>query len=105
MNQEIKQQDTSTTTEQPKTCCSSCNKCQLTRLLYMILFVAIKYVAVSVFYLIALFQFFHMLFTQKTNKPALDFNQSLSTYLYQIFTFIGYNTETKPFPFSPWPKQ
>lgn len=104
MNQEIKQTNDQPTEVKTKPC-ENCTKNQLVRLLYMILFMIIKSVAIFVFYFVALFQFVYTLFKNAPNKDLLDFNQGLSTYLYQIFLFVGYNTETKPFPFSPWPKQ
>ncbi|MFT7005778.1 MAG: hypothetical protein ACJAXJ_000279 [Colwellia sp.] len=53
--------------------------------------------------LIALFQFFSLLFAEKPNQPLVKFGQDLNTYLYQINQFLTINSETYPFPFADWP--
>jgi hypothetical protein len=53
--------------------------------------------------LIALFQFFSLLFSEKPNQPLVKFGQDLNTYLYQINQFLTINSETYPFPFADWP--
>jgi hypothetical protein len=110
MSQEVKQESAhpvkqSSAKEKIKCKLGNCDKSQLIRALFMILFLVIKWVATIVFYCIVVFQFFFALVKRSPNQHLLDFNQSLSTYLYQIYLYVGYNNETKPFPFSPWPKQ
>jgi hypothetical protein len=53
--------------------------------------------------LIAIFQFFSLLFCEKPNKPLVLFGQNLNTYLYQINQFLTVNSEMYPFPFADWP--
>jgi hypothetical protein len=53
--------------------------------------------------LIAIFQFFSLLFAEKPNQHLVKFGQDLNTYLYQINQFLTINTETYPFPFANWP--
>lgn len=53
--------------------------------------------------LIAIFQFFSLLFAEKPNQPLVSFGQNLNTYLYQINQFLTVNSEMYPFPFADWP--
>ena len=53
--------------------------------------------------LIAIFQFFSLLFSEKPNQPLVKFGQNLNTYLYQINQFLTVNSEMYPFPFADWP--
>ena len=70
----------------------------------MILFAAIYFVVETVVMLVAVFQFFFYLFTSELNERALKLGQSLSTYTYQIFRFLTFNSESHPYPFDTWPK-
>lgn len=73
------------------------------RALYMVLFGVIYNVAEIVLLAVVVLQFLLTLFTGKTNQRLLSFGEALSTFVYQIFRFLTYNTEDKPFPFGPWP--
>lgn len=53
--------------------------------------------------LIAVFQFFSLLFAEKPNLPLVKFGQNLNTFLYQINQFLTVNSEMYPFPFADWP--
>lgn len=53
--------------------------------------------------LIAIFQFFSLLFSEKPNQPLVEFGQNLNTYQYQINQFLTVNSEMYPFPFADWP--
>lgn len=53
--------------------------------------------------LMAIFQFFSLLFSEKPNQPLVKFGQHLNTYLYQINQFLTVNSEVYPFPFADWP--
>lgn len=53
--------------------------------------------------LIAIFQFFSLLFSEQPNQPLVKFGQSLNTYQYQINQFLTVNSEMYPFPFADWP--
>lgn len=72
--------------------------------LYFIVFYFISYVVWGLSIAISIFQFFWALFLKEPNHYLLDFSKSLNRYLYDIVRFISFNTEIKPFPFSPWPK-
>jgi hypothetical protein len=77
---------------------------KLLKALFFILFYFISYAVWGLSIAISIFQFFYALLLKEPNKHLLDFSKNLNTYLYDIVRFISFNTETKPFPFSPWPK-
>ena len=49
-------------------------------------------------------QFIHVLVRKETHPTLLSFGHSLAQYNYEIISFITFNTEDKPFPFSAWPR-
>ena len=73
------------------------------RLIFMLLFVVLFYVAsITVWVLVAL-QFLFALITGKDNTNLRSLGGSISTYIYQALQFLTYSSELKPFPFSDWP--
>jgi Domain of unknown function (DUF4389) len=73
------------------------------RLLFMLLFVAIYHVAAVVLAMVALFQFLFVLFTGNKNGKVLSLGASLSTFIYQVYRYLTFNSEERPFPFADWP--
>lgn len=71
--------------------------------LYMLLFIVIFHVSEVVVGAVVLLQFLFTLLTGQTNARLLRFGNSLSRYVYQILSFLMFNTEQMPFPFSEWP--
>jgi len=72
--------------------------------LYMLLFLIFYSVAKVIIFAVIAFQFVLSLFTGTTNEKLVTLGQSLSTYLYQILTFLTFNSEQHPYPFSDWPQ-
>jgi len=72
--------------------------------LYMLLFLICYSVAKVIIFAVIAFQFVLSLLTGKTNERLVKLGQSLSTYLYQILTFLTFNSEKHPYPFGAWPK-
>jgi len=72
--------------------------------LYMLLYIIFSRVAEIVLGFVVLFQFLLKLFTGETNERLLKLGQGLSTYVYQVFQFLTYNSEYHPYPFGAWPK-
>ena len=72
--------------------------------LYMLLYIIFSRVAEVVLGDIILFQFLLKLFTGETNERLLKLGQGLSTYVYQVFQFLTFNTEYHPYPFGAWPR-
>jgi len=73
------------------------------RLLFMLLFAAISWVAKLVLIAVVIFQFLVKLLTGDVNEHALDLGGQLSSYIYQILNYLTFNTEERPFPFTDWP--
>ena len=72
--------------------------------LYMLLYIIFSRVAEIVLGVVVLFQFLLKLFTGETNERLLKLGQGLSTYVYQVFQFLTYNSEYHPYPFGAWPR-
>lgn len=75
----------------------------LIRWIFMLLFLVISRIVGACVALIAVFQLFYSLVMRKPNDDVMDFGKDLSVYLAEIVEFLSYNTEEKPWPFSPWP--
>ena len=71
--------------------------------LYMLLFYAISSIMIMLLVFIAGVQWILTLVTTKPNKNLHTFTAGGNNYLYQIFKFLTFNAEEKPFPFSDWP--
>ena len=71
--------------------------------LFMLVFALISGVAKLLVSLVAIFQFFTVLFKGQPNDAVLPFGQNLSTYTYQITLFLTFKTDEMPFPFLDFP--
>lgn len=75
----------------------------VTRVLFMIFFIIVYGVSKFLIIGLALFQLITILMTEKPNEQVLGFTHGLSVYIMQIVQLLTFNSELKPFPFSPWP--
>jgi len=73
------------------------------RLLFMILFTILYSAAEVVLAVVVVFQFLTVLITGAKNNKVLSFGAQLSTYVYQVFSFLTFNTEARPYPMGDWP--
>jgi len=73
------------------------------RLLFMVLFAILYSVAEVVLAIVVLYQLLALLITGNKNKNVLSFGAQISTYAYQVFNYLTFNTEHKPFPIGDWP--
>jgi len=71
----------------------------------MVFFVFAYSLAELVIFLVMVFQFVAILLIGHANENALRLGNNLSTYVYQIFQFLTFNGETRPFPFADWPDE
>lgn len=71
--------------------------------LNIILFAIIYSVTEIVIALVVVFQFLSVLLTHKTNDKLLSLGMNLSTYIFQILSYVTFNTNERPFPFSDFP--
>lgn len=74
------------------------------RCLYMLLFAFFLWVAKFVVGAVVVVQFFFVLFTGAANDRLLVLGQSLSTYHYQVWRFLTFNSEQHPYPIGDWPE-
>lgn len=75
------------------------------RALFMVLFAIAYGIAKFIIVFLVIFQFLAVLFTARANEPLLLFGKNLSVYIYEMLEFQTFNTELRPFPFSPWPDE
>ena len=75
------------------------------RALYMLLFAIVYSVAEAIIVLLSIFQFVALLITGQVNELLLRFGKNLSVFMFDILEFQTFNSEIKPFPFSPWPDE
>lgn len=75
------------------------------RALFMVLFAIAYSVAELLVWVVAIVQFFIVLFSGRANERLLQFGNNLSAYAWQVLRFVTFNTETQPFPFTEWPDE
>ncbi len=73
------------------------------RFLYMVLFAIVLGIVKVVLLAVILLQVILTLFTGSQNERTTDFGGQLGLYSCQIFHFLTYYSESRPFPFSDWP--
>ncbi len=73
------------------------------RLFFMVLFGLLLYVAWLVIVVIAVLQFALVLMTTNDNENLRGLGQGLSKWCLQVYLFLTFNSEQKPFPFDDWP--
>ena len=71
---------------------------------YMLVMALILSFLRPIILLLAFGQFVHVLIKKEVHPTLLGFGHSLAQYNYEIVSFLTYNTEEKPFPFSAWPR-
>lgn len=71
--------------------------------IYILIFVFAYSIAEIVLGAVVLMQFLFVLFTSEKNEKLLELGQSVSYYIYQVMTYLTFNNDERPFPFSDWP--
>ncbi len=71
--------------------------------LFMLICAFLYNVAEMVVVAVAILQFLFKLVTGEENTQLKLFGKGLSIFFYQTMQFLTFNSEQKPFPFSPWP--
>ena len=72
--------------------------------LFIIIFGVIFYVLYFVIWVLVVFQFLTKVVTGKLNDNLGQLSESLTSFAFQILLYITFQSEERPFPFSPWPK-
>ena len=75
------------------------------RALFMVLFAIAFGLTRVIIVFVVIFQFLAVLITGRANEPLLQFGKNLSVFILEILEFQTFNTELRPFPFSPWPDE
>lgn len=74
------------------------------RILFMLAFgVVLYFILAPVIFVIMLAQALFVLLTGESNENLRTFSSALSEYINQTLTFLTYNSDDKPFPFSDFP--
>ena len=77
----------------------------LPRLVYTILFLIVGRLVSIVVCFAAIIQFIYSFVFAEPNKKILDFTSSLAEFAKQIVSYVGQNSEKKPWPLGEeWPK-
>ncbi len=71
--------------------------------LFMLLFIILFGIAETVLALMAVVQFFWLLFAKEPNAFLRDFGASLGRWMRDVANFQTGGTEEKPFPWKNWP--
>ncbi len=74
------------------------------RLVFMVVFGVVAYLAAFLIMLIALIQAVHGFVMSEPNERLLTFSAGVNRFIYQIAGFLTYNSDVKPYPFSDWPQ-
>lgn len=74
------------------------------RALYMLLFGFVGYFTFWAIVLIALVQLVVTLVVREPNEDLQGFSRNLAEYMKQIAAWLGFVSDVKPCPFSPFPK-
>ena len=74
------------------------------RLIFMVLFGAALYAAGIVLIVVVAVQFLFKLFTGAPLERLRLLGQTLGVYVYEIILFETFFTESRPYPFKPWPR-
>jgi len=72
--------------------------------LFIIVFGVILYFLFMIIWLLVVFQFLTKVFTGNLNDQLSNFSKGLTRYAFQILNYITFQSEERPFPFSPWPE-
>lgn len=73
------------------------------RLPFMLLYFLLWRLAEFVLLLLVLLQLVLRLFLGRPQEQLLKFSAQLTSFGYQTFRYLTFNSATKPFPFSDWP--
>lgn len=74
------------------------------RFLYIVLFALFFKLAALILGVLVVVQFVFTLFKGIDNSRVRAFGSSLAQYMFQTISFLTYNSDEKPFPFSDWPE-
>ena len=71
--------------------------------LFFLVFSVIFYFLISIIWLLVIFQFITKVVTGSLNTQLENFSSGLTQYALQILDYVTFQSDTRPFPFSPLP--
>jgi len=71
--------------------------------LFIVIFGVIFYFLIGIVWLLVIFQFITKVITGALNEQLEKFSTGLTQYALQILNYVTYQSEIRPFPFSPLP--
>jgi hypothetical protein len=74
------------------------------RLIYALGFAVLAWLAFWFLLVLSAIQFVVLLVTGRVNPELRSFNLGLLQYLLELFAFISFARDDRPFPFGPFPK-
>ena len=75
----------------------------LLRALYTLLYLIIGRFISMVLFVIAITQYIYSWLTGEPNEKILHFTEDLAEYTKQLVSYVGFNTDEKPWPVGDWP--
>ncbi len=72
---------------------------------FILVFGVIFYVLYILIWLLVIFQFITKVLTGELNSNLEQFSKKLISYASQILNYVTYESEQRPFPFSPFPEE
>ena len=78
-------------------------KADLVRALYTILYLIIGRFISMILFIIAICQFIYSWVIGEPNEQLLHFTSGLAEYSKQLVSYVGFNSEEKPWPVGAWP--
>ena len=72
---------------------------------FILVFGIIFYFLYILIWLLVIFQFVTKVLTGELNDNLEQFSTKMTSYAMQILNYITYQSEERPFPFSPFPEQ
>ena len=78
-------------------------KLGIARALYILLYLIIGRFISMVLFVIAITQYIYSWLTGEPHEKILHFTEDLAEYTKQLVSYVGFNTDEKPWPFGDWP--
>ena len=73
------------------------------RVVYMILFLMVFSISETIVILTTVVAFVFRLFGKPIPAGVMFIGRTFARFIQQVILFLTFNTEQRPFPFSPWP--
>ena len=76
----------------------------IARALYTLLYLLVGRFISMVLFVIAITQYIYSWLTGEPNEKILIFTADLAEYTKQLVSYVGFNTDEKPWPIGDWPE-